>query len=103
MTKIEFSMSSLQRSVLPGMEKAIDNLEILIKYSYQLSIPSNFKYKTYLLNLDDNFKNYKSKISSVKSWIYTSNQRYNNLVDEIRKNSVNLNNIQIGKKYSSIR
>ena len=103
MTKIEFSMNTFQRSVLPNLEKTINSLDLLINKCYQLSIPSDFKYRTYLLNLDSDFKGIKNSVISVKDWIDKSNKKYNNLVDEIRQNSVNLNNIQIGKKYSSIR
>lgn len=103
MTKIEFSMNTFQRTVLPGLENTIDSIDVLIKKCYQLSVPSDFKYRTYLLNLDNDFKGYKNNIIAVKDWIYKSNTKYNDLFEEMKQNSVNLNNIQIGKKYSSIK
>jgi len=103
MTKIEFSMNTFQRTVIPGLEKTTDSLDVLINKCYQLSIPSDFRYRTYLLNLDNDFKIYKKNIAIVKEWIYKSNTKYNNIIEEMKQSSVNLNNIQIGKKYSSIK
>lgn len=103
MAKINFSMNAFSRTVIPGLDKTVDSLDVLINKCYQLSIPYDFKYKAYLQNLDNDFKSCKVNVIKVKDWIYKSNTTYNDIIEKIKQNSVSLNNIQIGKKYSSIK
>lgn len=103
MAKVEFSTDLMQRTVIPNLNKTIDSLNVLIDKCAQLYVPSGFKYKDYLTSLYYNNKNIKKNIVSVKEWIYSSNTMYNNLIESIRQEARNLDNIKIGKKYSSIK
>lgn len=103
MTKIEFSMNSLRRSVIPSLEKSVDSLNELIKKCSQLYVPSNFKYKSYLSDFISDNVRIKKEVIAVKDWIYKSEKKYSEILEAMSQNSQNLNSIEIGRKYGALK
>ena len=103
MTVIKFSMSKSQNAVVPYLDKAVDSLNVVINKCSQLYVPYNFRYRTYVYNLKDNNQTIRNKVVSKRDLIYKVNRTYNNLIQEVKESSANLDSIKIGRKYGSIK
>ena len=96
-------MSGLQRSVIPSLDKTIESMNVLIKKCSQLYIPYNFKYKTYLNDFFSENVQIKNNVIYVRDWIYKSDKLYSGILENMLSESSNLNNIEIGRKYGSVK
>ena len=103
MTKINFNPSSVQNSVLPNLNNAIDTLNVVINKGSQLSIPRNFSYYSKLNEIQTSNIECKKSLLNIKNYIDKSSKNFDGAMSEINNELEAINNVQIKKRGSSIK
>lgn len=91
MAKIYLDNKYIESRVLPSLEKAINNLVMLLDNVESLDIPENFEYSIYLKNLPDEISVNTEKLKEKKSELQTIIKGY---INTENKNYVEIENIQ---------
>ena len=103
MAKIYFDEGNLIRLVNVGLESSINNLRDAIGTSSMLSVPYDFKYRSYLKSLDDNLKNNLSAINNIYSTIKESTKTYSNISNNVNSDTSGIENYSISLRQSAIK
>ena len=103
MAKIYFEESNLNRLVNVGLESSINNLRKAIETSSMLSIPYEFKCRSYLNSLDNNLKTNLNTINSVYNTIKDSAKTYSNISNDVNSNVSGIENYSISLRQSAIK
>lgn len=103
MTKINFDETNLSMFVNKGLESSISNLKKAVSISSVLSIPYEFKYRSYLKSLDDNLKETLGDISNVYNSVKNSSTAYSYITDEVNSKVTEVENYTISLRQSAIK
>lgn len=99
MSKIEFNNFEIENNVkiyLNDLQNQLNNIKIKCS---NLVVPYNFRYKTYLNNLDYNIESNLQNLNNIENWINRSINRIKSDSNEFLKQ---VNNIEITKIQNKI-
>ena len=89
MVKLAYNSNSLIKNTYYYIDEVKDNLSAANRILEDVSIPSSFKYKTYLRDTASEIEEYYKKIDKLLDWLKKSNRELseciNDLEDELDK------------------
>lgn len=101
--KLTFDYNNIDAKVVRHLSDEIESLNSTISKCSQLSVPSGFKYATYLNELGANIIGIRSSISNIKNDLYRSNQEYERLLVELNSSINLIDNVMIDSQEIRVR
>lgn len=74
MAKLYYKSDSIKESVLPNIVEAKNHLNVSYSKANSLSVPNDFGYRTFLLNLPNEIKKLENSCENIQVWANKSMQ-----------------------------
>lgn len=103
MAKLILNATTLNRTVIPNIDYAIDKLNFVTSKGSGLTIPNGFKYASSLRQIIEDNVNTRKNLISIKDWIIQSNNEVDKTIKEIENELNSIKNIEIKKRESAIK
>lgn len=103
MAKVVLNYGPIETNCINSLETAISNLQSVVSYLQQNSIPTDFSRYSMLSNTLSDLKNQLDKLIYLKDWLIKSNRNYDSFISKLELQSSKLPVYQIKRRTSIIR
>lgn len=84
MAKVDLDSTSLKNGFIMYINDAIADINKILNYFDNFSIPYDFSRRNELINVENSFRQIKSQLQNVKSWVVESNDDFNKVISSIK-------------------
>ena len=84
MAKVDIDSTNLKNGFINYINDAISEVNKVIRYLDNISIPYDFSRRSELLGVESTFREIKSNLENVKSWVVESNDDFNKVISAIK-------------------
>lgn len=99
---IKFDYNNIDTKVVSSLSDGINYLRDAANKSFQLVVPSDFQYAYFLNSLGSDLAQICSSLSNIKDYLYNSNQEYERLLNDLKSQANNINNVMIDRQELQI-
>lgn len=103
MAKVYFSTQVMNDKMITGLNQTISELQLAINQANSLSIPSNFRFKSFLLELDGELSTIKQNILDITEWCKRCQASYMDTDERLDANIVSLDSPIISSLIGMIK
>lgn len=84
MAKVDIDSTNLKNGFINYINDAISEVNKVIRYLDNISIPYDFSRRSELSGVESTFREIKSNLENVKSWVVESNDDFNKVISAIK-------------------
>lgn len=97
MTVVKFDSVYFDNNISPYVKNAKDDLKKAKSKANSLSVPYDYKYRKYLVNLDDKIKGYMDDLDRFNSWVSNCKKNYKDISDKYTEKLEKIEKYSINK------
>lgn len=103
MAKVYLNYSPISTNGINSLDTAINNINRVISYLQQNSIPSDFKKYSTLSNTISDLKKQRDSLVNLKNWLKDSNKNYDSFISKLQTQAYKLPSGLIKRRSSIIK
>lgn len=101
MTKLKYDYTSLVNTIKPSLSNSVISMKNAVNAS-NISVPSDFKYYSFLTNLDTSLNRHYTHLVELENWLSRSIEKTNQVLEEIENDAKMLDEPIIKEKSNSV-
>ena len=84
MAKVDIDSTNLTNGFIVYINDAISEINKVLRYFDNFSVPYDFSRRSELNSVENTFREIKSQLENIKSWVVDSNNDFNKVISAIK-------------------